>query len=124
MKNIFFAQLLVTQILLAMVVPTIASGATKSVSIDWTMADPTNTTGYKMYYSYSSDMSSKVLACSTNDAAATSLTCADISIASTPIYFVVAAVTADGELTSNSKSYVASSIAVVQNFSILSPSNM
>lgn len=118
MKNIFFAPLLFTQFLLAIVVPTIAFGATKSVTINWTMADTTNVTGYKMYYSYSSDMSSQKLACETNDPAATSLTCDNVSITSTPTYFVIAAVSAEGELTSESKSFV-SPISTVQNFSLL-----
>jgi len=118
MKNILFVSLLVTQFLLTMTTPSIASSATKSVTIVWAMADTTNVTGYKMYYSYSSDMSTQTLACETNDPAATSLTCDNVSITSTPTYFVIAAVSAEGELTSESKSFV-SPISTVQNFSLL-----
>lgn len=118
MKNIFF----VTQLLLAIIAPTIACGATKSVTIDWTIPDTTNVTGYKMYYSYNSDMSSRVLACTSNDPAATSLTCDNVSLSS-PIYFVIAAVTGEGELTSESKSYVLP-ISVVHNFSLITPGTM
>ncbi|MCK9295282.1 MAG: hypothetical protein M0P70_09380 [Desulfobulbaceae bacterium] len=117
MKSIFFAPLLVTQLLLAIVAPTIASSATKSVTIDWAIADTTNVTGYKVYYSYWSDMSSKMLACETNDPTVTSLTCANVSIASTPVYFIIAAVTAQRELTSASETSPA--ISTVQNFNLL-----
>jgi len=123
MKNIFFAPLLVTLFLLAMTTPSIASGVTKSVTIDWTMSDTTNVTGYKMYYSYNSDidMSSRgKQACGTNDPAVTSLTCANVDIvADKPIYFAIAAITAEGKLFSASKS----PISVVQNFSFLTPAN-
>jgi len=118
MKNIFFTPLLVSQLLLATVIPSIVYGTTKSVTIDWEMADTTTVTGYKMYYSYSSDMSSQTLACETNDPAVTSLTCANVSIASTPIYFSILAVTEKGDLISESMSYVPP-ISVVQDFSLL-----
>lgn len=71
-----------------------------------------------MYYSYSSDMSSKILACQTTDPSATSLTCPNVSLANTT-YFVIAAETTEGELTSESKSY-SISISEVQNFSVVS----
>ncbi|MCJ7600179.1 MAG: hypothetical protein MUO63_01600 [Desulfobulbaceae bacterium] len=103
-----------------MAAPTIASAVTKSVTIDWTMSDTTNVTGYKMYYSFSSDMSPRgePAACETNDPAVTSLTCANVDIpAGKPIYFAIAAITADGELISESKS----PISMVQNFSLLTP---
>ncbi|EKE11600.1 MAG: hypothetical protein ACD_15C00048G0001, partial [uncultured bacterium] len=43
--------------------PIAALGAEKTVSITWTGIDTTDVTGYRMHYSYSSDMASQVLAC-------------------------------------------------------------
>jgi len=120
MKKILIA----TQLLLTMAAPAIASGATKTVTIEWTMADTTNVTSYEIFYSYNnSNMAPLKPPCKTNDPTVTSLTCANVSIDKTPIYFVVVAETANGKLTSKSKSFIAP-VSVVQNFTVLTPGIM
>ncbi len=94
--------------------------ATKNVTITWTMPDTTNVAGYRMYYAYDSMMSNKTLACETMDKTATSLTCPDVDLQSSPVYFVIAAVTDGGELSSSpAERTFGISISPVQDFRII-----
>jgi hypothetical protein len=111
---------LTTLSLMTIAAPTLALSATKTVTIDWNMSDPTNITRYEMYYSNNSDMADKILACETNDPSALTLTCSNVNIESYPIYFTILAVKTDGEVASATKS-VDLTVSTVQNFMILSP---
>ena len=101
--------------------------AAKTVTIDWTMSDTSNVTGYKMYYSTNSDMSAKAFACETTAAEVTSLTCEDIIIESYPLYFTITAITTEGEKVSSVKEYILdpppeiTKLSPVQNFSLINP---
>lgn len=82
------------------VLPCVAQGATKNVTIDWTQSGSTEVQGYRMYYSYSSGMANKKLACATSNTNVASLTCNDINLEQSPVYFIIAAVTPEGEKSS------------------------
>ncbi len=94
-------------------------GAIKNVTITWSMSDAGNVSGYTMYYSYSSTMANRLLACTTTDGAATSLTCSNLDLTSSPVYFVIAASTPQGESTSpvSSQSF-STGISVVRGFTM------
>ena len=92
----------------------------KTVTIDWTMSDTSNVTGYKMYYSYSSNMDNKLLACETTNPDITSLSCPNITFTSPISYWTIGAVTNTGELESIPKLYDAT-LMKVQNFAVLTP---
>ena len=93
---------------------------TKNVTITWTMTDTTNVTGYRMYYAYDSMMSNKTLACETSDKTVTTLTCPDVDLQSSPVYFEIAAITDNGELSSSpAEGTVGTSISAVQDFRLL-----
>ncbi len=77
--------------------PLNSPAATKNVTITWTMPDTSNVTGYRMYYAYDNMMSNKTLACETSDKSVTSLTCPDVDLQSSPVYFEIAAMTGNGE---------------------------
>ena len=105
---------------LAITTPTLAH-ASKSVTINWAMSDKENVLGYKMYYSYYSDMRNKMLACEPiYDKNATTLTCHDITINKYPVYFTIAAITSTEELSSSIKTIV-TPLGKVQNFVALTP---
>ncbi len=96
-----------------------AWGLTKNVTITWTMPDTSNVIGYRMYFSYSSTMVDKQLACETDDATATSLTCPSVDLVQSPVYFVIAAVLTDGEANSTPVSEtIVSGISMVQGFQV------
>lgn len=97
------------------VIPAISSAGTRTIEVEWSMPDTTDISGYKLYYSYSADMAGQQVACSTNDPAATSLTCQDITIDSYPVYFTVAAVKQEEELVSMAEK-VATPLSPVMNF--------
>ena len=80
--------------------PCIAQGATKNVTIDWAQSGEGDIQGYRMYYSYNSGMSNKTLACETSNTNSTSLTCNDVNLEQSPVYFTIAAVTPEGEKSS------------------------
>lgn len=101
-------------------IPAVSLAALKTVTIDWTIADTTGVLGYKLYHSYNSDMGDKMLACETNDTTATSLTCANVPIDNYPVYFTIAAVTADSEINSQVDQYIYT-VKVVQNFIVTTP---
>lgn len=94
--------------------------ATKNVTITWSMPDTSNVTGYRMYYSYDGSMTNKQFACGTDDGNATTLTCDNVELDHSPVYFEITAVTANGELTSSpgSGSFTLS-ISPVQGFQIV-----
>lgn len=87
-------------LLLILLVPHSSLSATKTVTIDWTQSGTSEIVGYRMYYSYDSSMSNKMLACETSQTTFTSLTCADVNLEQSPVYFVVAAQTTTGEINS------------------------
>lgn len=116
MKKTFLTSLF----LMTIAAPTFTFGATKSVTIDWTMSDTTNVIGYKMYYSTNSDMSGKIPACETNDPSALTLTCPNVIIDSYPMYFTISAVKSDGEVESPTE-YYNYTVSAVQNFTITTP---
>lgn len=95
----------------------------KNATITWDMSDISEVTGYKMYYSYNSDMSNKQLACKTNDRTATSLKCKGIDLQHSPVYFVIAALVPEDEATSGtaSESFL-TAITKVQGFQVEAPS--
>lgn len=111
-------------ILFILLYPCICLGEIKTVKIDWMVFDSSSIQGYKMYYSYSSDMSGKSFACQTNDPAVTSLTCSGIDITAQPVYFSIGMLTSEGEI--NSPPIQASSVecstitSTVQNIQIAS----
>lgn len=110
--------LLATLILFTMTIPTISSAMTpQTVTMTWTIADTSTVLGYKMYYSYSSDMTDRMLAWETSDPAATSLTCDIVDITFYPVYFTISTVSTIGEFDSEIKS-ANSSLSKVQNFII------
>ena len=112
-------KLIFALILTAFITPNITFAITKSITIDWTIQDTTNITGYEMYYSYDNGMSSSALACSTNAPEATTLTCPNITIDQYPIYLIIRAKTPETNLDSPVTSY-GSTISMVQNFFVLS----
>jgi len=118
MKKILLLSFFFLSIMLLATVP--ASAATRTVTVNWTISDTTNVQGYKMYYYYNSDMTDEHFACETDDASATSLTC-DINITSYPIYFSIAAITADEEVPSPLRP-VEHALSTVRNFTVLTPS--
>lgn len=65
-----------------------------------------------------------MLACETNQTTITSLTCTDVNLEQSPVYFVVAAQTTAGETSSSvaSETFV-SSISVVKDFTLSIPSS-
>ena len=95
----------------------------KNATITWDMSDISEVTGYKMYYSYNSDMSNKQLACMTNDRTATSLRCEGLDLQHSPVYFVIAALLPEDEASSGtaSESFV-TAITKVQGFQVEAPS--
>ncbi|NOY53059.1 MAG: hypothetical protein GXP58_05485 [Deltaproteobacteria bacterium] len=102
--------------------PSVVWSASKTVTITWSMADTSNLQGYKMYYSYSADMSGKTLACETGDATATTLACTNVDITQYPVYFTISAVMSDGsERTSTAEEKKLSTIpAVPHNVTVVS----
>ena len=96
--------------------------ALKTVSINWTQSGTAEIHGYRMYYAYDSNMSNKILACETGQTNITSLTCTDVNLEQSPVYFVIAAQTTAGETNSSvvSKTFV-SSISVVKDFTLSIP---
>ena len=97
--------------------PHVSLGATKDVTITWTMSDTSDVVGYKMYYSYSSNMADKLFACQTDDTAANTLTCRNVELSQSPVYFVIAALTTAGEVNSNPVAKtLATGISIVQEF--------
>ena len=94
--------------------------AAKTVTIDWEISDTSNVTGYKMYYSYSSNMDTKILACETSTPDITSLSCPNITLTSPVAYFTIAVLTSSGEFESPIEIYDVS-LATVQNFMVISP---
>jgi hypothetical protein len=72
-----------------------------------------------MYYAYDSDMTGKMSACETTDATATSLTCWNIDLIQSPVFFSIAALLSDGEIYSPvvSRSY-STDISPVQGLQI------
>ena len=106
--------------LLCIILPFNAWGLTKNVTITWTMPDTSNVTGYRMYFSYSSAMVDKQLACETDDPTATSLTCPSVDLAQSPTYFVIAAVLTNGEADSTPvPETIVSGISKVQGFQLV-----
>ena len=100
--------------------PLNSPAATKNVTISWTMSDTSNVTGYRMYYAYDSTMSNKTLACATSDETVTSLTCPNVDLQSSPVYFEIAALTTEGELNSSPREQTFSSgISPVQGFQLV-----
>lgn len=64
----------------------------KSVTIKWEVNGSTiDVQGYKMIYSYKSDMSNPMVACNTNINTAKSLTCENVKITSTEVFFRIIA---------------------------------
>ncbi len=98
------------------------TATTRTVTINWTQSGSVEVLGYKMYYAYDSSMSNKMLACETSQTAITSLTCTDVNLEQSPVYFVVAAQTTTGETNSSiiSKTF-ATSISAVQGFRLTTP---
>jgi len=78
-----------------------AYAETRTVTVDWTTSNASGITGYKMYRSYSSNMSSKKLLCQTNSSNAKSLACDNVDITKYPIYITINAVTSKGEVVSS-----------------------
>ena len=100
--------------------PLNSPAATKNVTITWTMPDTSNVTGYRMYYAYDNMMSNKTLACETSDKSVTSLTCPDVDLQSSPVYFEIAAITTEGEASSSPREQTFSSgISPVQDFRLI-----
>jgi len=98
--------------------------AIKTATITWNMSDISEVTGYKMYYSYNSSMSNKQLACMTNDPAATSLTCENINLQQSPVYFVIAALLPEDEAESRTEyETFLTAISQVQGFQIEAPAS-
>ncbi len=105
--------------LLFALVPCSALGVVKTITIAWSMADTTDVTGYRIYYSYDSSMTNKQLACETSDPAATSLTCSNVDLAQSTVYFSVAAVLGDQESSSSPmEKTIFSTISPVQGFQL------
>lgn len=119
MKKIY----LVTFICFLALIPNASLGATKNVTIDWTMTDTTNVQSFKMYYSYNDDMANKIWHQDCNDptekpAGTFSMTCNNVNIEHYPIYFTIAAVITGDEINSPPKEKQIA-ISVIQNFQIL-----
>lgn len=112
MKNILYFLFF----LVFLSIPSLAFSRT--ITVDWTMTDTTGVLGYKMYYSYNSDMINEILACETSSATARSLNCLNIPIDSYPVYFTIASVTADSEMNS-APEVVVSFISPVQDFKLV-----
>jgi len=93
----FFLNFLVFFLLL----PTIAWSDINAITIHWKSHNLSGIKGYKMYYSFKSDMTDNKLACETKDSRATELTCSNITIEKYPIYFSIAAIFKDHEILSN-----------------------
>ncbi len=122
MKKIFSTVL----ILLALSSATASVAATRPVTIEWSMSNTANVQSYQMYYSYSSDMADKLLVESCNPWVELSLnnfsmTCDNVNIETYPVYFTIAAITAEGATESYSE-ILTSSISIVQGFMALTPS--
>ena len=89
--------------ILLLTIPQVCMAFTRTITIHWSMSDTTDVTGYKMYFSYNSDMSAKTMACETSDRSVSSLTCQDVSFDQDKAYFTIAAVTASTEYESTPK---------------------
>ena len=105
---------------IAITIFTCSIAAAKTITIEWDMSDTSNVTGYKMYYSYSSNMDPKILACETTNPDTTSLSCPNITLTSPVAYFTIAALTSDGEIESPIETHDAS-LSIVQNFIVITP---
>lgn len=117
MKKIYLAAF----ICFLALIPNSSLGATKKVTIDWTMTDTTNVQSYKMYYSYNDDMANKIWHQDCNDpieepAGTFSMTCNNVNIDHYPIYFTIAAVMTEGEIESEEKRVAI--ISIVKDFTI------
>jgi hypothetical protein len=113
-------------IFLALSLPVFSFAATKSITVDWSMSDTTNVQSYKMYYSYSSDMTGKVLI--TTCAPWTeptpnnfTMTCDNVTISSYPIYFIVTALTTEGDEINSATESVVASVSAVSDFALINP---
>jgi hypothetical protein len=103
--------------LLIAALPLNAWAVDKDVTISWTMSDTTDVLGYKMYYSYDSSMANRQLACETSDSTATTLTCPNVNLEQSPIYFAIAAITTDSEASSSAVAEtLITGISIVQGF--------
>lgn len=87
-------------LLMVIIFPGASIAASTSVTVNWTITNPTNIVGYKLYYSYSSDMTAKQVGCETSNVAATSLTCSNLDLTPTTVYFSIAAVGTQSEIQS------------------------
>ena len=105
---------------IAITIFTCSIAAAKTVTIEWEMSETSNVTGYKMYYSYSSNMDNKLLACETTNPDITSLSCPNITFTSPISYFTIAAISSTGEQESPIEKHDAS-LSLVQNFMITTP---
>lgn len=102
MKKILFVILAISATIVS--TSNLAFCVSKTITVDWSISDASNIEGYKIFFSYSSNMADKILACESNTPTITSLTCNNINIDRYPVYFTVVALTPDGEFESAIKS--------------------
>ncbi len=107
--------------------PLISFGATKSVTLTWTISDPSGIQGYKLYYSYNENMVDKIwnqnCGPTTEQSPGTfSMTCNTVQIDNYPVYFTIAAITQNEEIESTPQIVTADSgtnISKVKDFEIV-----
>ncbi len=111
-------------ILLILLFPhsSLGAAATRTVTINWTQSGTAEILGYRMYYAYDNSMSNKMLACETSQTTIASLTCTDVNLEQSPVYFIIAAQTTTGETNSSitTETFTAS-ILPVQGFRLTTP---
>ena len=128
MKAITPIFLLLCFILLA-ALPNSAQGATKTVTIEWTMPEGTtnNVIGYNMYYTYDTvppNTNNPIANCNQYEKITTNsfrMTCPTVEIEQYPVYFYIGAVTESGEIFLSPYNLVndESIITPVQNFKVI-----
>lgn len=75
----------------------------REITASWQGNDIQGVEKYEIYYSYSSDMSGKIFACSTTDPAATSLSCKNLTFTQEPVYFRLEITFSDEVIVTNTK---------------------
>lgn len=87
-------------LILTVTIPLPVSAIEKQITIQWTIVDSLGISGYRLYYAYNKNMTDKKFACGTNQPHTTSLTCTNVNLSKSPVYFTIAAVTSTGEIPS------------------------
>lgn len=80
--------------------PILSFGEIKTVTVRWQIPPANDIIGYKLHYSYNSDMSAKIVAYESNDPQIAEISC-PINIIDTPIFFTIDALKSDNTTSSS-----------------------